>query len=345
MRKLGMKLLLGLFVIGSSVNSLQADLIKYVPKGSKLLISTNIAKIIKNINSGDFVKEGEVAGVKSKYDEFLSDIGLKESEIPKKITLYLGSKDSWGLLAETKITPERLEVLLKELVAKEKENGKNASCKKAKIAGKSCFVLTEKKAESSKTPSMMPIPKIDVDSIVITYLEKNVIFATSKDIFKKSVGALGKSSIADDEAFMNRGKSVDESNLLSLIFTMPKIEDSKPGQQPTALDMFGITPMIKGIDGGALSFDFTGKDAINLKLAIDCKNKTKAQMLTMMAQGQMMMLAQKYKDNPELLASVKKALVISNKKKQILLELNFSKELADRLKAFDKKSKTNTKSI
>lgn len=341
MGKLSMKLLLGVFVIGSTMTFLQADLVKYVPKGSKVLISTNIAKIIKNINSGDFVKEGEVAGVKSKYDKFLSDTGLKESEIPKKMTLYFGSEESWGLLAETKITPERLDVLLKQIVAKEKEDGKKASYRKVKIAGKNCFVLSEKKAKSSKTSSMMPIPKIDVDSIVLTYLEKNVIFATSKDIFKKAVGALGKSSITDDKAFMNRGKSVNQSNSLSIIFAMPKIEDSKPGK-PSALDMFGITPIIKGIDGGALSFDFTGKDAINLKLAIDCEDKNKAQMLTMMAQGQMMMLVQKFKEDPALLASVKKALVISNKDKQILLDINFCKELADSLKAFNKKSKTES---
>lgn len=344
MRKLVMKLLLGLFVIGSSLDSLQADLIKYVPKGSKLLISTDIAKIVKNINAGDFVKDVGVASVKSKYDKFLSDTGLKESEFPKNMTLYFGSKDSWGLLAETTITPERLDVLLTKIVAKEKENEKKASYKKVKIAGKDCFVLNNNKAKSSQTPNMMPIPKIDVDSIVLTYLEKNVIFVTSKDIFKKAVGALGKSSIADDKTFMNRGKSVNESNLLSLIFAMPEMEDSKPGK-PTALDMFGITPIIKGIDGGAMSFDFTGKDAINLKLAIDCKDKQNAQMLTMMVQGQMMMLAQKYKDNPALLASVKNALLISNKDKQILLDLNFCKELADNLKAFNEKSKTDTKSI
>ena len=191
---------------------------------------------------------------------------------------------------------------------------------------------------------MMPIPEIDVDAIVLTYLEKNVIFLTSKDIFKKAVGALGKSSIADDKAFMSRGKSVNQSNSLSLLFAMPEIKDSKPGK-PTALDMFGITPIIKGIDGGALSFDFTGKDAINLKLAVDCKDKQKAQMLTMMAQAQMMMLTQKYKADPALLASVKKALVISNKDNQILLDLNFCKELADSLKAFSKKAKTDVKSI
>ncbi len=328
----------GSIIVGTMAN-LRADLSKYVPEASKVMLSVNLKSLSEKIQNGEFIKEEAVADSQEAYNELLAKIGITEGELPQEVKIFFVDEKNWGILAKTDISPSKLESIIKKGMEESKKDGKDVSFSKETIAGKECFVLKENKKDEPQM-SMIPMPKMD-DTAIITYLEKDVVFMTAKDVFEKQGSQIGKTSIKNNATLMTRGKNIDNNGLLSMIFSLPKIEAPKQGQPPTMLDMFGVTPMIRGIEGGALSFNLVGTDTVAMKIVLDCETVMKSTNLENMAKGGLSMQMMEFQSNPDLYNAVQKALVISRSEKQFIVNINFNKELSDKIKAFESEKKKN----
>ncbi len=302
----------------------QAEVLKYIPKSAKVVITANPADLIKKIKTGAFVDEKPAQKAIKEYEKALDELGLTEDMLPSEVASYFNTEKDAAFIVKTNITQNQLLPLLDKAVLSAKERGKNPGYKKEIIMGEEVIVLFELDANGKEKPN----------SFVIKYITNNIALMTQKDSLSIVLQSLKEDSILTNPSFLERQKSLDADSLFKVYVALPKKGDPNQGM----FAMITSNPQVQGINGAALAFNIIGSDTLKLKLAIDCDNPGKAAGLTMMANMGLMMPLQKFQSNPELLGKIKNAISITTENKSIVVSVTVTKALIQEVIAEQMKS-------
>jgi len=199
----------------------------------------------------------------------------------------------------------------------------DGSMKKTVLAGKVLYVF-EKGSERT----------------ALTYLKPDIVGISDQPEETVKLASLEKSSgVSSNEKLMGLSSKADRKSAAWAVFAT-KIDPPKAGGQDPMQQMIPID----NIQGGIFSLNFTGetKDTANLKLNLNCKEKAKAQILTIQLQAMVLALIPSIaQGNPQLSDEFMKALKFTNQENDIIINADVSPALQEELKKFAEANAAN----
>ena len=309
------------FIFAAGLFAQDAELVKYVPGDVDGFGNVNIKELAANPKFKDFVETNQ----NPKLSQFKENLKLNGIDIYNAFSsgvFYFNSKSKkGGAVLKTSISENTLDTMLSN-----SKNNEGRHVNKTAVNGKTVYSIDNGGRKSS-----------------FVYLRKDVIGISE---LPEDVAVLAsmteKESAASNTKLMDYSARANKSSVMWFVFDA---KDSFSGMrkkqnQEGNRGMLQLIP-IDNIQGGFMNLNLTGqnRDNLNIDAHINCREKNKAQMLTMQAQAMVMtyipMISQ---GNSQINDALMDAIKFSNEGNDIVIKADISSALQEQLK----KSALNT---
>ncbi len=308
-------LILMAFIFATGLLAQDAGLVKYVPGDVDGFGQVNIKELAANPKFKDFVETNQ----DPKFNQFKDNLKLNGIDIYNAFSsgvFYFNSKSKkGGAVLKTSINESTLNTMLAN-----NKNNEGRQVNKTVVSGKTVYSVDNGGKKSS-----------------FVYLKPDVIGISE---LPEDVAALA--SMTEKSSAISNAKLMDYSaktNKSSIIWVVFDAKDSFSGarqdqNQKGNKGMQQLFP-VDNIQGGFMNLNLTGqgKDNLNIDAHINCKDKNKAQMLTMLFQPMVMsymsVIAQ---GNSQLNDALMDAIKFSNEGNDIVVKADISSALQEQLK-------------
>jgi len=298
-----------------SENAVKAEeLINYVPANTDGVISVDADRVVNLKLFKDLRKENaEFNKSWVKFESELQQYGLKITDLPSKLMMFFkvgpGTQDAGVLAISNKITEAKLVELLKASKA-------DVSFIEKTIAGRKAYVVTKKAAANN-------------DKVAITYIKENLVLLCDEKKAEQYYKVVGKTK---NEKLIAADKKSDKKALVNLIFT--KEAKAAPAPAPAK----GMAPPQNPADTiklALIALNLVGKNQkdISLKADLDFVDKTSASNMAGQLNMGIMIMSMQFAQDTKLVESIKKAIKIDQKEKNVKVDISVSEALMKKIQA------------
>jgi|GEM_PF-2388342 len=302
--RFGLGLLLLVFAAAGAVA--EDALLKYIPSGTEYVVSVDV-EALRKLPLFRNLAESDNSDVKAYREGFENDWNLRLEDC-RELLFAGGGKRLRGMLVATPVTEKELTDRLRGFGDRFSISGEQ---------GRQVYCLVS----NDSIPSQRRM-------IAATYLEPGVVLATEREYVAQFLAGLAVPA-------ETRARLVRSPEGAPLAWSHINVEALRAGKKKKKNDFTGM--LLNGIRTIALKFDAVGDGAAGWRLTGDalCVDAASAQMAAM----QFPMLLQLgagmlFMDDPALGAELLKQVRIAPDQDRVMLELNVSKPLADRLGRF-----------
>jgi hypothetical protein len=303
-----------LFIFATGLLAQDTGLIKYVPGDVDGFGQVNIKEFAANPKFRDFVETNQ----DPKFNQFKDNLKLNGIDIYNAFScgvFYFNSKSKKsGAVLKTSINESAFNSMLAN-----NKNNEGRQVNKTVANGKTVYSIDNAGKKSS-------FIYLNPDIIGISELPEDVAALASMT---------EKSSAASNAKLMDYSAKTNKNSIIWAVFDA---KDSFAGtHQDNPKGNKGMQQLfpIDNIRGGFMNLNLTGqnKDNLNIDAHINCKDKNKAQMLTMLFQPMVMsyisVIAQ---GNNQLNDALMDAIKFSNEGNDIVVKADISSALQEQLK-------------
>jgi hypothetical protein len=300
-----------LFAGGCCSNCKAEDLVNYVPANMDGLVMVDAERLVNLSHLQDLRKDNKDFNDSwLKFESELQKYGLQPSDLPSKLMIFFkvepGTQNAGVLAITNKITEAKLVELLKA-------NKEKVSYITKTIAKREAYVITHNDKKK--------------DKVVITYLKANLVLICDEEKAEQFFKVVGK---AKNVKLIAANKKANQKALVNILYAKePKAAPAPatPGMPPN--------PMEK-ISSAVIALDLVGKTQkdINLKADLDCVDAPSASQMAMQLNMVIMMMNMQLAQDPALSKSVKEAIKIDQKDKNIKINISVSESLLKKIQTF-----------
>jgi len=299
--RFGLGLLLLVFAAAGAVA--EDALLKYIPSGTEYVVSVDVESLRK-LPFFRNLAESDNSDAKAWREGFENDWNLRLEDC-SELLFAGGGKRLRGMLVATPVTEKELNGRLGKFGDRFSISGER---------GRQLYCLVS----NDSIPSQRR-------TIAATYLEPGVVLATEREYVAQFLTGL----TAPAEA---RARLVRSPEGAPLAWSYINVQALQAGTKKKKNDFTGM--LLNGIRTIALNFDVVGDGSAGWRLTGDalCVDSGSAQMAAMQFPVLLQLGASMlFMDDPALGADLLKQVRLAPDKDRVILELNVSKPLADRL--------------
>ena len=322
-------------LISAVLFSQDASLLNFVPKDVDGFVYVNIQDMLNHPKVREFMDSSDKKKGQEDFDELKKDLESNGVDIYKAFSagvVYFRIKGASGGAVKTSIN----EGLMKTIIEKsEKTKGK---LKTYVHKGRTIYSIENQKAGSkalkSDDTSDTATLKDPANETYFSYASPDVIVVSSmKDEIYKMTAMQDSSKVSGNIKLMNFSSKIDKASTAwgAFEYNAPEKKNTQEGASP---DLSQMLPY-DNITGGSFSVALTGekKDSVNTNIRISCREKAKAQMLTMQLQAMVMMaIPNMSRGNMQLTEELTKAFKFTNEENDIAISFEFTPSIQEQLK-------------
>lgn len=318
----------------SIASAMAADnLENLLPKNTALLVSFDVQRFMKLPLIESMKKtDPEFQSGWTEMEQKLAAQNIKMDDVASSAVVFALEDGASGMLVRTAVPEDKFEALLKS------EAFGKPPYKVEQSGSKRLFVFSAPENSAASLPGLDVIQanpllnKYAKGNTVLSYVKPGTVLISDYENAKNLITLMG-ASLGPKDSLLSRKSSLGQNPVAWLVFD--KAQKAEANKNAPVM-----SPMAS-ISGGALALDFTGKDSEDcaLNALVDFKDAQSASMLSMQAQGLMMMLSgSAFQGDPQLGMDLVSAIKIQNQDKQVKVSLLLSKDLQTRLKDYTEKS-------
>ncbi|HCE44799.1 MAG TPA: hypothetical protein DET40_14760 [Lentisphaeria bacterium] len=237
------------------------------------------------------------------------------------VIFFNGTSKKGGAVFKTGID----EATFSKLIDNRDTQDSQTQVKRSALDGKTIYIFEKGKQKTS-----------------VAYLKPNVIAISDlpEEVLKlASISA--KENVTSNTRLMNLSSKADKKSPLWAVFVANTKSDDGKKKNPDPMQQ--MLP-IDNIQGGLLNMKFTGdaKDTVNMDIRLNCKEKSKAQMLTVQFQAMVMMyIPALSQGNQQLSEQLMKSIKFTNEENDIVISAVMDPALQEELKKITESSAAN----
>ncbi len=321
-----------------SIASAMADnLENLLPKNTSLLVSFDVQRFMK-LPFVESMKKSDPDFQKSWSDveQKLAAQNIKMDDVATSAVVFALDDGASGMLVRTGVSENQFESLLKS------DAFGKPPYKLEQAGTKRLFVFS-----APDVSAAAPLPGLEAiqsnpllnkyagASTVLSYIKPGTLLITDYNNAKNLL-TLMDTSMGPKDTLLAKKTPLGQNPVAWLVFDKAQKADANKNAQSQMM----MNPA-ETVNGGAIGVDFTGKDSEDcaVNALVDFKDAQSASMLSMQAQGLMMMLSgSAFQGDPQLGMDLVSAIKIQNQDKQVKVSLLLTKDLQNRLKEYTEKA-------
>ncbi len=315
--------------------SQDASLLNYVPKDIDGFVYLNVQDMLNHPKVREFIDSSDKKKEQEEFNEFKKDLESNGVDLYKAFSagvIYFRMKGESGGAVKTSINENLLKAILEK---SEKTKGK---LKKYAHKGRTIYSIENQKAGSASLQagdtSDEPAAKNPANETYFSYASPDIIVVSNvKEEIYKMTAMQDSSKVSGNTKLMNFSSKIDKTSTAWGVFEYNAPEKKTP-QDGASPDFSQMLPF-DNITGGSFAVMFSGekKDSVNTNIRISCREKAKAQMLTMQLQAMVMMaIPNMSRGNMQLTEELTKAFKFTNEENDIAISFEFTPSIQEQLK-------------
>ena len=315
--------------------SQDSSLLNYVPKDIDGFVYVNVQDILNHPKVREFIDSSDKKKEQEEFNEFKKDLESNGVDLYKALSagvVYFRIKGASGGAVKTSIN----ESLMKTII--EKSDKTKGKLKTYVHKGRTIYSIENQKAgakalQSGDTSDTATV-KDPANETYFSYATPDVIIiSNAKEEIYKMTAIQDSSKVSGNIKLMNFSSKIDKASTAWGVFeyNAPEKKNTQEGASP---DLSQMLPY-DNITGGSFSVALTGekKDSVNTNIRISCREKAKAQMLTMQLQSMVMMaIPNMSRGNMQLTEELTKAFKFANEENDIAISFEFTQSIQEQLK-------------
>ncbi|HCE44371.1 MAG TPA: hypothetical protein DET40_12560 [Lentisphaeria bacterium] len=305
-----------MMLVASVVFSQEASLLNYVPKDVDGFISVNIQDVLNHPKMKEFIASPKDSDKDfNEMKKAFSDSGIDIFKAFTSGVIYFRIAGDNGAAIKTSVNENLLKTIL------DKSEQTKGKLKSSVVKGKTVYSI-ENLANAGQ-----PAGK----ETFFAYAAPDVIVVSDKkDEIVKMTSLQDGSRVAANAKLMDLSSKIDK---VSSIWGV--CEYNAPEKKNDPADMQQQMLPIDNICGGSVAVKLTGdkKECISTNLKLSCREKVKAQMLTVQLQAMVMMaIPSMSQGNAQLAEDLTKAIKFTNEENDIVINLEITPSIIEQLK-------------
>jgi hypothetical protein len=310
-----------------------ASLLNYVPKDVDGFVYVNLQDILKNPKVKEMMDSSANKKGQEDFNELKKDLESNGVDIFTAFTagvVYFRLKGASGGAVKTSIN-ENIMIGIVEKLGKTKDKLKKYAHK-----GKTIYSIEGQKATPFQAPdnSNAPAATDSANETFFSYVSPDVVVISNvKDEIYKMMAMQDSSKVSGNIKLMNFSSKIDKASTAWGVFEYNAPEKKNPNGD-AAPDFSQMLPY-DNITGGSFAVMFSGekKDSVNANIRLSCREKAKAQMLTVQIQAMVMMaIPNMARGNTQLSEELTKAFKFVNEENDISISFEFTPSIQEQIK-------------
>ena len=310
-----------------------ASLLNYVTKDVDGFVYVNLQDILKNPKVKEMMDSSGKNKGQEDFNELKKDLETKGIDIFNAFSagvVYFRLKGASGGVVKTSIN-ENIMIGIVEKSDKTKDKLKKYAHK-----GKTIYAIEGEKAALFQAPdnSNAPAAINPANETFFSYVSPDVVVISNmKDEIYKMMAMQDSSKVSGNIKLMNFSSKIDKASTAWGVFEYNAPEKKNPNGA-AAPDFSQMLPY-DNITGGSFAVMFSGekKDSVNANIRLSCREKAKAQMLTVQIQAMVMMaIPNMARGNAQLGEELTKAFKFVNEENDISISFEFTPSIQEQIK-------------
>ena len=308
--------------IASALFSQDVSLLNYVPKDVDGFVYVNVQDVLNHPKMKEFLDSPKASDEDfNEMKKTFSDNGVDFFKAFTSAVIYFRIKGGDnGAAVKTSVKENVLKTIL------EKSEQTKGKLKTSVVKGQTVYSIEN----MMNADQQQGAPMLAGKETFFAYAASDIIVVSDKkDEIIRITSMQDGDKVAGNLKLMNLGSKIDKASTLWGV-----CEYNAPEKKNDPSDMSQQMLPIDNICGGSVAVMLTGekKDSVSTNLRLNCREKTKAQMLTVQLQAMVMMaIPSMSQGNAQLGEDLTKAIKFTNEENDIVINLELTPSIMEQL--------------